>query len=686
MAKIIKEYITLILIISYITTINGFSYGYNSYPVFKKTHTLRPASVSRSDNKAITRALAQEEAVGGISNSKTSSSGKRMAKYIGKGIVITAALSLFATGGIFYKNWLNEQSKVKEAFVLEKVLPAEQWQIILDALRDFYALIEDMPAPRPNDITTRQNVGKIARIILNDILKNMNMIYRYADKYHVSPQLVAAVIMTEKIDLRNPVTDEIAPYFGYDASRGPGQITERALKKYCKDTKWPAYNNKSTEELEFDEIHEILMGEGKNIQSHIRAVVIILSKIGVEVQDNTGYPFTQEQKMLQTALRYTSTFEDILPAPASGMFTIQQLKDSEKARSRLHAYMVLICKGLIEEWTSLTDRQEINKPFVIPSQDQGKLFVLPPAGKGENVIYSKASSAGYAPDIVKQGECEILLPGSMRSLQALIGVCIAVAVFNRRTKESFLAHLFPVVPVDIDTEDIEAWKRNYINDVLKDIPPAECNVVVVGSQSSLNRYSAIREVSPLITISDVIAILQTNGATAIHIDPPFTQKIVRLNSKGELFIRLTGDKFNFTDEGHKIDISKEQKEFKQDFTVTRVLENIHSKDVTGNNAVLNWLDDSKMQELQYIVEHLDSQDVLLADDIKTEIIDILADFIIHKAYLGKPCIRPIALPMRDISERIETPGKPVDKRSATTAKTGSLIRVKIVNDELATAA
>ena len=537
--------------------------------------------------------------------------------------------TMLTAGVVAYKDWFNSSETAREAFVIEHEIPSGQWQIILNSLREFYNLIEDIDAPQLHSTELKFKIGKTARIIRDYITKNIDIIYKYSQEQNIDPAFLAAIVVTEQMDLteysliRNRATDRIGPYAGHDSSRGPGQITDEAFKEFCAGIRWPYYGNKLTKELSWLQRHDILQGEGDNIDSHIQAIAAILRGKRNLINDNAVIDLSPFQADLQLAQSYTSrSIRGPVPEETRNLCKMTQLRESETLRMQIYAHWVLIHRDLIKKLSFYYGYPHVfDKSFL-----------------------QKSSSAGQSLN-VRQGESLSLADQSPDRLQALLGVSIAVAAFNQKTEESRLSHFFPVVPMtDLSDSNAVKWKQSYMKRLIGDIKGDEWNVAVIGSDTDLEVFSEDFKLTP----EDLYDYLTKQEVNNIHLDPIFTTKIVYLNSPGKVTIILNA----YGDIQYPIDLSTQKPFLDGGITVADIVKNIVLQGNQTSAFVFSWLNIERIHELEQIIEGLDREDALLSADARFNMAYILADFVIRKALAGADHLRSLDMSYKTSSSGI----------------------------------
>lgn len=477
---------------------------------------------------------------------KASSSG--LGGYVVKNLIVAATVALLGTGIYIQQSSVSSQKDAMDTFVIAKALPSDQWQIILDTLREIYALIKDIEAPKPRQMEMKFKVGKAARILRDYITNNLDSIHKYAKEEGIEPNYLAAIIIAEQMDidefsLKGEGTDKILPRLHIrDTSRGPGQITERALKKHCKETRWPAYDNRSTEELSDSEINAILMGEGGNLTDHIRAIAIILRGKRDSIKDSAALSLVQGK--LQLGALYTSTYRGLVKEDKEDFCTFRQLRESEKIRTQVYAHAVIIYEDFVSKWL------RYHKYAYVP--DDMLSMTLPTdnavdsGADGIQDIQAKASSSGRKIMHVWENGHPVLPGGSQATLMAGLGVCFAVAAKHTKTEERYMAHLYPLRQTGGAAGN---WKDAYINTMLSRLdsfnvqPPGHridkarkgngWNAVVIPSGKELDGYPK----EDRITLEDITERLEAAGVDFIA-DINRAHKLVRFQKDGSINIIL----------------------------------------------------------------------------------------------------------------------------------------------------
>jgi hypothetical protein len=191
----------------------------------------------------------------------------------------------------------------------------------------------------------RYKIGEYAYYIKEAIRKNADTIASYAQQYNLSPHFVAAIILTEQLDMyrtdfiTEDMTDEVGGEMGRDTSIGLCQVKPSTFRQVCAGMAWPEFDNKTTEELSGAQIRKLLEDDKINIM----AGCATLSKMRGELVKQHAPP-TKFKLLL--AQMYTSGNTTQMPEPP---FTEKQLKDSELVRTRCYAEWVLINENLIQQ-------------------------------------------------------------------------------------------------------------------------------------------------------------------------------------------------------------------------------------------------------------------------------------------------------------------------------------------------
>ncbi|MDP8298241.1 MAG: hypothetical protein RAP41_08725, partial [Candidatus Orphnella occulta] len=346
----------------------------------------------------------------------------------------------------------------------------------------------------------------------------------------VDPDFIAAIILTEQMDMRNLDIDKILPLIGWDSSRGPGQITERALRKHCAKKRWPSYDNKLTEELTDPQIKKILNGEKENIDNHILAIARIVKGIEGSIANSEvdlSYGNITEQKELQIGQAYTSDSRGHVPAPKEGMFTWKQLKDSELKRTRLYAYYVLINKKVIE-------RSRVKSNYKYTPEEISTIPLI----DSEKEAPAKSSSSGTKPAKVSANGKRILLSDSTKDLEAVAGETLVVAAFNQETGDRFMANLFPINQyVSLDKES-DAWKSLYIETMLEPLSGPGWLAAVIRSGERYDKQSTHTRIDT----HDITKYLKAQKIKFIVPDKRKLNKKIIFSAKGMISVKLPSER------------------------------------------------------------------------------------------------------------------------------------------------
>lgn len=378
---------------------------------------------------------------------KATSSG--IAGHIAKGIVyLSAALVL---GGTVYtgKQAMDKRDRTVEYIQTAKTLPASQWQAILDALRAFYDLIEDVDAPPANSLEMRSKIGNVAFIIETTITPNLESIYKYSAEQGIDPYYIMAIMLSEQLDLRNADLDKILPLLGYDSSRGIGQIKEMAIKEYCLNTRWPSFDNKLTEDLLPSELKHIVEGKGEYADEHIRAIINIVSGIRKHAGGDT----------LRIAHDYTSGTRDTMPP---GNFTFKELKENEDLRSWLYAMSVDVFHKFFKAYIIYLGGDKL---YISQGTERG--MQAKPASAG-NVIKRPLDFIDSPRRIFIVGDYKTLSENKLG--ENIIAMWALVTAVHKRFPEAHIYVSFPyndfynaemfnrkIIPVPSDIEQINNW-------------------------------------------------------------------------------------------------------------------------------------------------------------------------------------------------------------------------------------
>ncbi len=459
---------------------------------------------------------------------KTSSSGMGKKMLIGAQILVFAAGLWF--GGNMYSERMRSQNATIEALHIAQELPSDQFQMIQDSLKEFYSLIEGVDLPQER---TARNIkmGKVVQAIRKI---NIDTINRYALENNVDPDFIAAIILTEQMDMRNLDTDKLLPLIGFDTSRGPGQITERALRKHCAKMRWPSYNNKLTEELTDQQIEKILNGEKENIDNHIFAIVRIVKGIEESIGNSEvdlSYGNITEQKELQIGQAYTSDSRGQVPAPKEGMFTWKLLKKSEHARTWLYAYYVRINKKVMEKLRVIYNYKYVSEEVsVVPS--------AVPLVDSEKELPVKSSSSGIKPAKVSANGKRTLLSDSTKDLEAVAGETLVVAALNQETGDRFMANLFPINQLISLDKETDSWKYPYMENLLKDINGPGWLAAVIRSGERYDEQSTHTRIDT----HDITKYLKAQKIKFIVPDKRKLNKKILFSAKGMISVKLPSER------------------------------------------------------------------------------------------------------------------------------------------------
>jgi len=139
-------------------------------------------------------------------------------------------------------------------------------------------------------------------------------------------------------------------------------------------------------------------------------------------------------------------------------------------------------------------------------------------------------------DVVK------LPKGNPYSLEAMLGVCLAVAGYNTKTGERVLAHIVPERHIFLSGDTASA-KKEYLGRLLKDFRGPEWRIAVISS----TRDPEMRKANPLniICARDITGYLKNvNGINAekIQTDENERQKIVLFDASRNVTVRCVGDR------------------------------------------------------------------------------------------------------------------------------------------------
>jgi len=247
---------------------------------------------------------------------------------------------------------------------------------------------------------------------------------------------------------------------------------------------------------------------------------------------------------------------------------------------------------------------------------------------------TKGSSAGRVITVAR--DKSVKLPAqSPDRLRISLGPCFAVAIFNQKTGEGYLSHLFPVVAAKQLSRAVEQ-KQRYFDRVIGHVKGDEWNVAVIGSDTSLDIFPLTDR---RIILEDIVIYLQKNGAKNIQVDPQFTKKVVSFDSTGKIAINL----LEHRNIQYAIDLGAQKNSLTGSTTVANVVEKIASKGVEKSGIAFKWLNAQRMVQLQHIIETLNSPST---QGVRPNFAGILAEFIIRKASQGADHIRPVDAPAK----------------------------------------
>jgi len=405
---------------------------------------------------------------------KASSSGIR--RRIAKGFVIAAMATTFAamagTGWYLQRASMRSHDAAMETFGIQQELPSDQWQIILDTLREIYALVKDVEAPKPRQMEMKFKVGKIARISRDYIMDNLDIIHKYAEEQGIEPNYLAAIILAEQMDidefsLKGEGTDKVGALYGYKTTKGPGQIkikNDDPLWEKFKNVRWKTYANKTTDELSTEQLDNILYGG--DIKNHILAIAIILR----EKRDSlkASHPLSAMQEKLQLGVLYTSTYRGFVNEDKEDFCTLGELQASALTQSQFHAKVAIILEKFMDEWGLY------HKYKYVPEK-----LLLSPLTDSEKEAPAKSSSSGRKTMQLWESGHIVLPKDSQTELITGLGACFAVAAKNMNTGQRFMSHLEPI------KGEKDSWKDEYINSVLPldEIEGPDWSAIIIPSRA-----------------------------------------------------------------------------------------------------------------------------------------------------------------------------------------------------------
>lgn len=568
-------------------------------------------------------------------STKASSSGmgKRIVKYAGATLLTGATLAMLYSGYTLFSASMKSQQQAKETFGLQQELPSDQWQIILDTLREVYALFTDVDAPGPRNMAMKFHVGKVIRILRDYITNNFDKIHKYAKEQGIDANYLAAIILTEQMDinefspLRGPATDKLGPFFGRDTSRGPGQMQYDTFKQCCKGIRWQPYG-KLTEELSLAETRDILYG--KDMANHIRATAIILRAKRDSIKDFNMLSNLQGE--LQLGMLYTSSYRGRVNEQAEDICTSEQLTDSRTA-SLVYAHSVIIYSSFMRRWLSYHKYEYVpDKLSFVPSLGTDK---TPPAKASSGGQYDHNAQAYLKAleEIVKmitEGIKEFQAQGWITKggclvnngllgwmLQNVIGEEVKLIARYKGNDE----HWYLVIDKNIivDIEPLVEYQDKIKGDIL--IEPLE----------KARKISTWYDVDPSEEMNDVDKkMADVLIANIMERDDILKRSVPVLSKKWPELLKSKGYKKEHLNQLAQVNL----------LTIDMVIDAIQQK--TGKE-VIAWLDkNNRKEELEEILSKYNAgEDVLLSADAKKAFLDILADFVIRKAREGADHIRPI---------------------------------------------
>jgi hypothetical protein len=361
MFKYFKKTISVVIIIC-IMHVNTYLFAYQD--MLRETAT----ALSAHTRYNLTDILTDEQRGRDIGDNKgslkTSSAG--YARKILKGLKNTAAIIVAAVGfyggTVVYRDWYNANERDMASLAIESSLTFPEHEMIVDALRDFYLLVEDTRHLADSAHTMKTQIGKIAHIIQYDIIANMDSILQYAQENNIDPAFLSAIILTEQLDMydkgfiREISTDRLGGWLGRDSSIGLGQVRIGTFKRVCAGMLWPQFGELITTD-NLSRMQVVALLEDAHINVMVSALAI------AEVRDLLPANIPQKQFDLMLAQAYTSNVRTEVPEPP---YTYEQL-DMEQYRNYVYAHWVFINKALLQDLlfykNSIDTRFLYNKPF-----------------------------------------------------------------------------------------------------------------------------------------------------------------------------------------------------------------------------------------------------------------------------------------------------------------------------------
>ena len=401
---------------------------------------------------------------------KTSASGHK--RLFLKGLKNTAAAIVAAVGiyggTVVYRDWFSANQRDVEALALEETLPLADYELITSALREFYLLIDEDQPHATRAYMNQMQIGKIALIIQNDIIDNMNFILRYSKENNIDPQMLAAIILTEQLDMydkgfiREISTDRLSGLLGRDSSIGLGQVRISTFKRLCAGMLWPQISGAPlTEHLSRRQIITLLEDPQINIMVSAMAIA--------DARDSLAAPnITSGQSNLMLAQAYTSSARAEVPEPP---YTREQVENEERYRSYVYAHWVMINKALLEELLFF-----------------GETELLPQARQGAE----KASSSGInnvMPHTMVMLDDNNPL-NARTTLRAVLEACLAVIGYNPITQQRFLAHVLPVGHIDYFSDFADQKVLLSEQEIRDRIKTHHFNTIFVDNKESIKRTSS----------------------------------------------------------------------------------------------------------------------------------------------------------------------------------------------------
>jgi uncharacterized protein YbcV (DUF1398 family) len=265
---------------------------------------------------------------------------RKIVKGAGKILTIFLIFASIYCGATVYRDWNKAYQRNMDAYAAVHEMAVYDKEGIIYALQSVYNLSETIQGKTPSQHMT----GKTWLVLEEHVKANQDYIIEYAREYNIDPVFLAAVILTEQMDMidhkfiQETSTDKIGGLLGRDTSIGLAQIKMSTFQELCAGMTWPQYNDKPTEKLSNKQIVALLQDPRINIMAAAKKIA------HAEQEIRQSFPDVSEKDFkLMVAQAYTSSARGLVPEPP---YTDEQL-EKEQYRTYAYAHWVLINERLV---------------------------------------------------------------------------------------------------------------------------------------------------------------------------------------------------------------------------------------------------------------------------------------------------------------------------------------------------